>query len=118
MLIFIFHISVESNCMFLVALFLLFAITGLTVFFLLSCLLGLQFYSGGYGHFTQYWSSHSFHSLLYLSLYRCDLLRLIDNYGILLLTETDILPIRLEPAAQVMDTAEPFYCCYWSFHLC
>lgn len=50
---------------------------------LLSCLLGLQLYSGGYGHFTQYWSSHSFHSLLYLSFDSDDLLRLIDNYDIL-----------------------------------
>lgn len=50
---------------------------------LLSCLSGLQLHPGGYGHFTQYWSSRSFHSLLYLSVHRFDLLRPTVNHSVL-----------------------------------
>lgn len=50
---------------------------------LLSCLSGLQLHPGGYGHFTQYWSSRSFHSLLYLSIHRWDLLRPTVNHSVL-----------------------------------
>lgn len=50
---------------------------------LLSCLLGLQLHPGGYGHFTQYWSSRSFHSLLYISIHRLDLLRPNANHSVL-----------------------------------
>lgn len=50
---------------------------------LLSCLSGLQLHPGGYGHFTQYWSSCSFHSLLYLSIHRWDLLRPTVNHSVL-----------------------------------
>lgn len=46
------------------------------------CLSGLQLYPGGYGHFTQYWSSHSVYPLLYLGLYRFHLVRLLDIYRI------------------------------------
>lgn len=50
---------------------------------LLSFLSGLQLHPGGYGHFTQYWSSCSFHSLLYLSIHRWDLLRPTVNHSVL-----------------------------------